>query len=185
MGTYLLYSATRGGATLSAGWGGRPSYQRAHPKTPTYFSSHPYPSPPSVRPPWLLVAALVLSLRSRHVIVHGLRSGGGNTRPSGDAVTATSPESDLDAVPRLMAVSGGRTRGSCGGIYSVLPGTPCQDGHGVRGRGRPPLRRGGDPVLILGCYESSRPPADGRAAGGSGLRHRRSNGARRIATNRT
>jgi len=56
MGTYLLYSATRGGATLSAGWGGRPSYWRAHPKTPTYFSSHPYPSPPSVRPPWLLVA---------------------------------------------------------------------------------------------------------------------------------
>ena len=50
---------------------------------------------------------------------------------------AISPESDLEAVPPLMAMSGRAYEGGCGGIYSVLPGTPCQDGHGVHGRGRP------------------------------------------------
>ena len=44
----------RGGATLSAGWGGRPN-RRARLKT-TVFSSHPCPSPCSIRPPWLMAA---------------------------------------------------------------------------------------------------------------------------------
>nr|CAB3492922.1 unnamed protein product [Digitaria exilis] len=45
-----------------------------------------------------------------------------------DGVPATS--SDLDAVAPFMAAYGG----GCGRIYySVLPGTPCQDGHGFHG----------------------------------------------------